>query len=98
MPHLPIGKNMALVHCSDNALSTAGVLPGHGPSSKVSTTSPSRAEHLSCALGDHDHVRLGDALQTRSEVWCLADNAALLRLAGADQVADDNEPGCDADT
>src|SRR5665811_876065 len=35
-----MGKNRALVHCAASALSTAGVLPGHGPSSKVSTTSP----------------------------------------------------------
>src|SRR5437868_5096730 len=30
---------MPVVHSSSSALSTAGVLPGHGPSSKVSTTS-----------------------------------------------------------
>src|SRR5207248_3594774 len=36
---LPIEKNSALVHSSSSALSTAGVLPGHGPSSKVKTTS-----------------------------------------------------------
>src|SRR5689334_12581112 len=32
-------KNRPLVHSSSSAFSTAGVLPGHGPSSKVSTTS-----------------------------------------------------------
>src|SRR5206468_2123351 len=37
---LPIGKKIALVHCSASAASTAGVWRGHGPSSKVSTTSP----------------------------------------------------------
>src|SRR5262245_17970134 len=37
---LPIGKKIALVHCSARAASTAGVWRGHGPSSKVSTTSP----------------------------------------------------------
>ena len=31
-----------LVHCSASAFSTAGVFPGHGPSSNVSTTSLSR--------------------------------------------------------
>src|SRR5437763_2614065 len=36
---LPIAKNSPLVHSSSSAFSTAGVLPGHGPSSKVSTTS-----------------------------------------------------------
>src|SRR5256885_792043 len=33
---------MALVQCACSAASTAGVFLGHGPSSKVSTTSPSR--------------------------------------------------------
>src|SRR5437764_4910065 len=45
---LPIGKNVALMQCADSAASTAGVLFGHGPSSKVSTTSP--ASRKSCAL------------------------------------------------
>src|SRR4051794_3075125 len=35
-------KKMPVVHSSAKALSTAGVLTGHGPSSKVSTTSLSR--------------------------------------------------------
>src|SRR6476661_10393317 len=39
---LPIGKKIALVQCAASAASTAGVFLGHGPSSKVSTTSPSR--------------------------------------------------------
>src|SRR6476659_7937701 len=39
---MPIGKKMALVQCAWSAASTAGVFLGHGPSSKVSTTSPSR--------------------------------------------------------
>src|SRR6202042_1011912 len=39
--------NTALVHSSASALSTAGVLTGHGPSSKVSTTSLS-ARKSSC--------------------------------------------------
>ena len=38
------------------------------------------------------------ALQPRREVRRLADDAALLRLARADQVADDDQPGRDADT
>ena len=37
------------------------------------------------------------ALQARREVRRLADDAALLRLSGADQVADHDEPGRDAD-
>src|SRR5436190_7427997 len=39
---LPIGKKIALVQCAASAASTAGVFFGHGPSSKVSTTSPCR--------------------------------------------------------
>src|SRR6185436_5876377 len=39
---LPIGKKIALVQCAARAASTAGVFFGQGPSSKVSTTSPSR--------------------------------------------------------
>ena len=38
----PISKNVALRQLSASALSTAGVFSGHGPSSKVSTTSPAR--------------------------------------------------------
>src|SRR5689334_4292444 len=39
---MPIGKKIALVQCAWSAASTAGVFLGHGPSSKVRTTSPSR--------------------------------------------------------
>src|SRR6476620_4882912 len=39
---LPIGKKIALVQCAASAASTAAVFFGHGPSSKVRTTSPSR--------------------------------------------------------
>src|SRR3954464_12817291 len=42
MECFPIGKNTALVHCEASAERTAGVLRGHGPSSKVSTTSLGR--------------------------------------------------------
>src|SRR5712691_5250400 len=37
-----MGKKIALVQCAASAASTAGVFLGHGPSSKVSTTSLSR--------------------------------------------------------
>ena len=46
------------------------------------------AEQLSRALGDDDRVRLGNALQPCRKVRRLADNAALLRLARSDQIAD----------
>src|SRR3954467_11340757 len=37
-----MGKKIALLQWAVSAASTAGVFFGHGPSSKVSTTSPSR--------------------------------------------------------
>src|SRR5260370_2657797 len=37
-----MGKKIALVKCAASAASTAGVFFGHGPSSNVRTTSPSR--------------------------------------------------------
>src|SRR4051812_41906722 len=46
MECFPIGKNTALVHCAASAASTAGVLRGQGPSSKVSTTSPARRKSM----------------------------------------------------
>ena len=47
---------------------------------------------------DHDGAGLGKRLQAGGKVRRLADDPALLRLAGADQVADDDQPGRDADT
>ena len=55
------------------------------------------AEKPSRAFGDDHRVRLGDALQARREVRRLADDAVLLRRTRADQVADDDQPGGDAD-
>ena len=47
--------------------------------------------------GDHHGVRRGGRLQARGEVRRLADDVALLRLAGADQFADHDQAGGDAD-
>ena len=63
---LPIGKNTALVHWSASALSTAGVCPGHGPSSNVRTTSWSLQEivgleMLEAEAGAAGGVNLDDA-------------------------------------
>ena len=55
------------------------------------------AEQFSCALSDDDGVRLGNALQTRRKVRRLADDCLLLSRTRSDQVADDDEPGGDAD-
>src|SRR5271166_1306650 len=46
-----MGKKIAFVQCAASAASTAGVFFGQGPSSKVSTTSPSRRKSyaLNCS-------------------------------------------------
>src|SRR6516165_12794044 len=46
-----MGKKIALVQCAARAASTASVFFGHGPSSKVSTISPSRRKSklLNCS-------------------------------------------------
>ena len=46
---------------------------------------------------DHDSIGISECLQPRRQVWRVADDAALLRLAGADQVADDDQPSGNAD-
>src|SRR6202161_2392655 len=48
----PISKNVPLTHMSVSALITIGVFSGHGPSSKVSTTSLSRRKSycLKCSV------------------------------------------------
>ena len=55
------------------------------------------ADQPARALGDDDRVRLGQGLQPGGEVGRLADDALLLRRAFADQIADDHQPGGDAD-
>jgi hypothetical protein len=56
------------------------------------------AEKPSRALGDDDHIRLGDALQARREVRRFTNDAALLRVPRSDQIAHDDQPGRNADT
>ncbi len=46
---------------------------------------------------DHRSIRLRGRLQPRREVWCLADDVALLHFAGADQFADHDKAGGNAD-
>ena len=55
------------------------------------------AKKLSRALGDDYRVRLCNPLQTCSDVRCIANDAALLRLPRSDQVADYDQPGGNAD-
>ena len=49
------------------------------------------------SLGDEDRVRLGQILQPGGEVRRLTDDRLLLCRAFADQIADDHQPGGDAD-
>src|SRR5262252_11214761 len=49
------------------------------------------------AVGNDQCARPGQRLQAGGEVWRLADDAPLLRGAGADQIADDDETSGDAD-
>ena len=56
------------------------------------------AEKPSRAVGNDDGVRLGQGMQARRKVRRLADDATLLCLPRSDQVADDHQPGRDADT
>jgi hypothetical protein len=54
------------------------------------------AHELPCALSNDHTVRLRNALQARRKVRCLAYDGLLLRSGGADQIADDHQPRCDA--
>src|ERR1700756_507531 len=56
-----------------------------------------RAELSPGAVGKDQGARLGQHLQTGSEVWRLADHAPILRRAGADQIANDDKAGGGAD-
>ena len=55
------------------------------------------ADEPARAGGDDDAVRLGQPLQPRGQVRGLADDRLLLRGAAAEQVADHDQPGRDAD-
>jgi hypothetical protein len=51
------------------------------------------AEKFARALRDDDHVRFGDALQTRGNIRGLTDNRLLLSGTRSDQVANDDQAG-----
>jgi hypothetical protein len=55
------------------------------------------ADEPSRTGSDDDRIRLGQALQPRSQVWRLSDDRLLLRRAFADQIADHHQPGRDPD-
>ena len=56
-----------------------------------------RADLSPGAVGNDQGARPGQRLQTGGEVWRLADHAPLLRGTRADQIANDDEAGGDAD-
>src|SRR5262249_10949606 len=55
------------------------------------------ADEAASGAGKDDLPGFRKSLQARREVWSLADHRLLLRRAFADQIADDDKPGGDAD-
>ena len=55
------------------------------------------AEQPPCRVGDDHHARLGRGLQARREIWRIAHHRLLLRRSLADQIADHDQTGRDAD-
>jgi hypothetical protein len=55
------------------------------------------AHELPGAFGNHDAVRLCNALQACRKVRRLANNGLLLRSAGANQIADNDQSRRDTD-
>ena len=58
----------------------------------------SPAQEPSCRLGDDDRVGLGEGLQPGRQVRRVSDDAAFTGITFADQLADDDEAGGDADS
>src|SRR5215469_2803977 len=87
----PIGKKIALVQCAASAASTAGVFFGHGPSSKVSTTSPSRKKSwvLKCSNPNCGPpvVSISTTRETPSALGLPGQDAAGAGLAGGADAA-----------
>src|SRR5262245_1341094 len=50
------------------------------------------------AFSNGERARLGQPLHPGGEVWGFADDPALLRRAGSDQITYDDEPGGNAET
>ena len=75
---LPIRKKVARTHSRASAASTFGVVPGHGPSSKVSTTSrSSQRQGLRKAL--QADARRGSGIDGAERVRCRARPCAGIR-------------------
>ena len=56
------------------------------------------ANQSPCGFPDDHPIRLGNSLEAGGQVRRFTHDRALLRTLRPDQVADDNQPGCDADT
>src|SRR5215831_10670767 len=56
------------------------------------------AHELAGTFRNHNAVRLRHTLQARRKVWRFADDGLLLRSARPDEVADNHQSLCDADT
>src|SRR6516162_429766 len=54
------------------------------------------AEKPARRFGNDHRIWLGNPLQPRCKVWRLADDAAFMRLARSDQIADNDQPSSDA--
>ncbi len=75
-------------------------LPGGKPLQRLRTEIADLEQGAELAprrIGDDDLVRFGEALQAGRQVRRLADHRLLLRGAGANEIADHDEPGGDAD-
>src|SRR5215475_15590071 len=76
--------------CSHRTVDPLKLLRSKVPQLEEITEKPERG------ICNHDHVWFGNALKPGCKVRCLANDGLLLRSAGADQVANDHQPGCDA--
>ena len=88
------------------AFNGPGAQDGEGPSRPPDAFERQESEVLQLeevadepprAFGDDDAVRFCDPLQPRGQVRRVPDDAVLLRFAGADEVADDDDARSDAD-
>ena len=56
------------------------------------------AEKSARAVANDNHVRLGDTLQARSAIWCLANHGLLLGDTFTDHIAHNHGAGGNPDT
>ena len=56
------------------------------------------ANLLPCQPADDNLIRLSQSLQPGRDVWCLPGNVGLFRAGFADNIADHDQAGVDADS